>query len=190
MVPMAKKKIAGGADYIIPIAVVIAGLYLWNKVSGIFSEGSSSNPSNVPGMANLTAQGQSNSTADTNIENYVASDAYTNGQSCFTSYLYQQNPGNATITQDQAQSLFDAIDNQISIWPWNCNDFGPVLTAFQGLAANQTDISFVSTLVTGGPDLLNWIRSEFETPCSSGDGAANPVNIWNFVTWATGLPVS
>jgi hypothetical protein len=188
---MTRKKIAGPADYIIPIFVVIGGIYLWNKVSGIFTTGSPTGaPSNEPGMANLSQQGIANTTADTNIETYAASDAFTGGQSCFTSYLYNQNPEYASIDQATAQSLWDTIQNNISIWPWNCNDFGVVLTALQAAVYNQTDISYISTFVPGGKDLLTYIRSDFETPCSSGDGGANPVNIYNFITWATGLSVS
>jgi hypothetical protein len=187
---MRRKKISGGADYIIPIAVVLGGLYLVSKISGFFSEGSASNPSNVPGMANLTAQGTANTAADTNIESYADSASFTGGQSWSTSYLYNQNSGNATIDQPGAQALWETIQNQISFWPWNCNDFGPVLTAFQAAVQNQTDISFVATFVPGGKDLLTYLRDNFEVPCSSGDGAQNPVNIWAFINWANGLSVS
>jgi hypothetical protein len=187
---MSRKKISGGADYIIPLAVVLGGLYLWSKISGFLSEGSASNPSNVPGMANLTAQGTANASADTNIETYASSASFTTGQSWSTSYLYNQNADTATIDQTGAQALWSAIQNQISFWPWGCNDFGPVLTAFQASAQNQTDISFVATFVPGGGDLLTYLRANFEVPCSDGDGAQNPVNLWAFINWANGLSVS
>lgn len=190
---MRRKKVSGSgpADYIIPIAVVIGGIYLINKFSGILSEGSPGNPSNVPGMANLTAQGQANTTADNSITNYMQNDAtYNSGQSWSTGYLYNQNNNNAAIDQETAQSLWDAIQNNWSIWPWNCNNFLPVLQAFQNVVQNQTDISYVATFVPGEKDLLLYLQDKYGVPCSSGDGAANPVNTWTFIQWANALPVS
>jgi hypothetical protein len=189
---MRRKKISGSgpADYIIPIAVVIGGIYLINKVTGIFSEGSASNPSNVPGMANLSAQGKINTTAQNNINSFMDTNpTYTAGQSWSTGYLYNQDNTNTTLDPADAQALWDTIQANWSIWPWNCNNFLPVLQAFQAACQNQTDISYVATLVPGAVDLLVYLQDHYGVACSSGDGAANPANTWAFIQWANSLPV-
>lgn len=193
---MRRRKTIGDspANYIIPVAVVLGGLYLWSKISGWLSTGTPGGaPSNVPGSANLSAQGKLNTTAWDSISAYLNSDDYTGGQSCFSDYLYNQNPSNATISQETATALFQAIKSQQTFWIWNCASFDGILLQFQAACQNQTDISMVWSVQTGytpGNDLLSYITNEFGVACESGDGQDNPVQILNFINWATGLPVS
>jgi hypothetical protein len=194
---MARRKRIGDspANYIIPIAVVLGGIYLWSKFSNLFTTGTAGGaPSNVPGSENLSAQGQINTTAWNSIEAYQNSDDYTGGQSCFTPYLYNQTPANATISMDTANTLWNDINSATTFWIWNCASFDGILANFQAACVNQTDVSMVASLHLGGSgkylDLLTFITSEFGVACESGSGQDNPVQILNFVNWATGLPVS
>ena len=197
---MAKKKISGFADYVIPLGVVIGG-YVVLKQLGIFgSSGSGLTPGSGPtaianalglqsagGTVNQNANVSSNITAQTWLANYAA----TRGQDCFTNALYSANPGNAQMGPGDAVGLFNLIHSQAGSW-FSDGDFTGILAAFQNVVENQTDVSFVASMFqsTNGKDLFQYITQANTFANGTNEAGNNMQLVQQFVQWCIGLPLT
>jgi hypothetical protein len=199
-----KKGIAGAADYIIPIAVVLGGTYVIYRIGqsiGLWGQGTGSGlaPGSSPSLIqNLTGPGAvlapatlnqltDNVTAQTWLNNY----AQTRGQDCFTSALYKANPGNATLGPGDAQTLYNLIHSQAGTW-FSDGDFTGVLAAFQNVVENQTDVSFVASLFeqNDNKDLFTYITQAGTFANGTNPSHDNMQLVQQFVQWCLGLSVS
>lgn len=195
---MARKKISGPADYIIPVAVV--GLGVWGLYKlGIFgNSGSGLTPGSTPpvlsNLFNLGGQGQeanqqqqlaNNISAQTWLNNY----SNTRGNDCFTGTLFNANPGNSLLGVGDAQTLYHMIRSQAGTW-FSAGDFTGIQAAFQNLCENQTDISQVGALfqTNTGSDLFAYITQGSTFANGENQAGNNMQLVMQFVQWATGLP--
>jgi hypothetical protein len=214
---MAKKKVSGGADYIIPIAVVtVAGvgiwfLYtkVWEPLSGlagsVFSLSGGTLVKTPLGNVGIEASGPTSTpgtpagTEPAVLNNITAlkwlTDYYNNrgnpASDCFTGTLYAANPGNALIGSGDAQSLYALLHSQAGGW-FSVGDFNGILSAFQNVVDNQTDLSYVSSIfqANNGMDLFTYI--------TQGDTFGNGLNptgdnlqlVQSFVQWGLSLPLT
>lgn len=207
-------KVSGAADYIIPVAVVIAGgiglWYLWKNVlqplsnlgGSLFSlkggtlvqtplgpVGIQSSDKNVPAG---TPAG-SEPSIQNNIDALQWLTTYYNGRGnpatdCFTGTLYAASPGNALIGSGDAQNLFNLIHSQAGNW-FTVGDFTGILAAFQNVVENQTDISYVASLFesANGMDLFTYITQGNTFGNGMNPAANNLQLVQQFVQWALSL---
>jgi hypothetical protein len=193
-----KKKIAGFADYIIPLGVV--GLGVWGLYKlGIFgNSGSGLTPGSTPPVlanlfnggtgaqpSNMMANASTNITAQTWLNNY----SQTRGQDCFTGALFNSNPNGALLGPGDAQTLYHLIRSQAGTW-FSAGDFTGIQAAFQNLCENQTDISEVGALfqTNTGQDLFQYITKASTFANGQNEAGNNMQLVQQFVQWATGLP--
>jgi hypothetical protein len=194
---MAKKKMSGASDYIIPVAVVGLGIYFLNKL-GIFGSGSGLAPGSAPPVLSTllnnptggqTANQQSNLSSNITAQTWLNNYANTRGQDCFTGALFAANPGNALLGVGDAQTLYHAIKSQSGYW-FSSGDFTGILAAFQNLCENQTDISEVATIFQAntGMDMFQYITQASTFANGLNEAGNNMQLVQQFVQWATGLP--
>jgi hypothetical protein len=188
---------SGAAEYIIPVAVV--GLGAWGLYKlGIFGDsGSGLTPGSSPKPlsvlfnggspvqpSNMMAQASSNITAQTWLNNYASN----RGQDCFTGTLYSANPSNALIGPGDAVNLYHLVRSQAGTF-FTTGDFTGILAAFQNVAENQTDISFVGMLfqINTGKDLFDYITQSSTYANGDNEAGNNMQLVQQFVQWALSL---
>jgi len=207
-------KVSGTADYIIPVAVVIAGgiglWYLWKNVleplsnlgGSLFSLKSGTLVQTPAGPIGIAASdlnvpagtpAGSQSAIQNNIDALQWLTTYYNGRSspptdCFTGTLYANNPGNALIGSGDAQNLFTLIHSQAGNW-FTVGDFTGIQAAFQNVVENQTDISYVASLfeAANGMDLFTYITQGNTFGNGMNPAANNLQLVQQFVQWALSL---
>lgn len=209
-----RAKVSGTADYIIPVAVVIAGgvglWYLWKNVleplsnlgGSLFSLKTGTLVQTPAGPVGISASGPTGSSAtgagqEPAIQNNITAlqwlTNYYNGRGnpptdCFTSALYAANPGNALIGAGDAQNLFNLIHSQAGNW-FTVGDFTGIQAAFQNVVENQTDISYVASLFesANGMDLFTYITQGNTFGNGMNPAANNLQLVQQFVQWALSL---
>jgi hypothetical protein len=192
------RKVAGTADYIIPLAVVGLGVFVVYKVWNAFGGGSGSGlaadlqkaaqaaaGSGVSIPPAVQAQLNSNISAQTWLNSYQT----TRGQDCFTNALYLANPQNALLGAGDAQSLYNLIHSQAGTW-FSDGDFTGILAAFQNVVGNQTDVSEVANLfqTNDGMDLFAYIVQGSTFGNGTNPAGNNMQLVAQFVQWAIALP--
>jgi hypothetical protein len=195
---MAKRKVSGAADYIIPVGVVALGVWGLYKLGIFGGSGSGLTPGSTPPVlanlfnggtsaqpANQTQNLSSNITAQTWLNNY----SQTRGQDCFTNALFVANPGNALLGAGDAQTLYHLIKSQSGYW-FSSGDFTGILAAFQNLCENQTDISEVAAIfqTNTGKDMFDYITQGDTFANGENEAGNNMQLVQQFVQWAISLP--
>jgi hypothetical protein len=207
-------KVSGAADYIIPVAVVVAGgiglWYLWKNVlepianitGSAFSLKTGTLVQTPAGPVGISASGPTGTSTtgagqepaiQDNISALQWLTNYYNGRGnpptdCFTGALYTANPGNALIGSGDAQSLFNLIHSQAGTW-FSVGDFTGIQAAFQNVVENQTDISYVGSLfqAANGMDLFTYITQGNTFGNGMNPAANNLQLVQQFVQWALSL---
>jgi hypothetical protein len=196
---MARKKIGGFSDYIIPRAVVGVGFYFLNKL-GIFGGSSSSSPGLLSPGGALSPQSSSTATQQATLATLDSLQTFYNAQPAatnpFQATLYNNNPAAATITSAQATSLWSDLQTAyngsgfLSLFKAQ-PDLSPVLAQFQGIVQTGEDISLVATLCQSatGSDLGTWLFNSFANDQTGSSGITNMQMLNNFMYWAFSLPI-
>jgi hypothetical protein len=209
-----KKTISGVADYIIPVAVVVAGgiglWYLWKNVleplasitGSLFTlKGGTlvqtpAGPVGI-GASDLSAPPGTPAGSQTAVMSNITAlqwlTTYYNGRGvpptdCFSGALYAASPGNALIGPGDAQALFNLIHSQAGNW-FTVGDFTGVQGAFQNVVENQTDVSYVASLFesANGMDMFTYITQGNTFGNGMNPGANNLQLVQAFVQWALSL---
>jgi hypothetical protein len=194
---MARKKVSGLENYIIPLGIVGLGIFALYKLGFLGNTGSGLAPGSSPSMvsssdnlstgAQATNQEQSlsaNITAQTWLNNY----SQTRGQDCFTNALYLANPANATLGAGDALALYNLIHSQAGTW-FTTGDFTGILAAFQNVVNNQTDVSYVANYFqdNNGMDLFQYITQANTFANGLNESGNNMQLVQQFVQWCIGL---
>lgn len=180
-----KQKIAGGADYIIPIGILIAGYIILNKL-GVFGSGSGAGP----GQSSSTATQQQTLSITDTLDN--AAQALGNANPLFPN-MYNANNNCVSISSDQANSLwadiYAASDPGIFLSGKNA-DLSGVLAQFQQVVQNQCDVSYISALSVDnyGDTLWDFMRKFFFNDSTGTSGQTNIQMAQAFYNWAVSLP--
>lgn len=188
---MARKKISGTADYIVPLAVVGLGIFALYKL-GIIGSGSGSGGGLLPGSSNVTPTspaGQAAIATQTTVEQWISG----NPGNFLTADMYNANPDDASIDQTDATSLYSDVwvASDPGFFVHN-PDFSGVLANFQATAKNQTDISFVSETMYAaqGIDLATCLAQNFYSAKVGTSGKSQIQMVWDFIAWGISLPAS
>jgi hypothetical protein len=195
---MARKKVSGGADWIIPVAVVTAvgiGLYfLWQEIFG--GSGGPGPVSAVNKAINNAAASSSQQTQVATVENATALDAWYNTQSDATNPFLPTlfDTGNDcsvladNIAQDLWADLYTASNATAFFKP--TPDLSGVQANWQGYVQNQCDVSFIASNCQAqtGDTLWNFMVKYFVNDTTGTSGKTNVVMFNDLVRWVASLP--
>jgi hypothetical protein len=199
---MAKsRKMAGTADYIIPLGIIGLGVFVMYKL-GLFSPSGAGSgltttlttaASNVATSLGIQTpvstvnQLANNISAQTWLNNYNQ----TRGQDCFTNALWLSNPAGAQLGAGDAQTLWALVHSQAGTW-FSDGDFTGILAAFDNLVQNQTDISEVANIfqTQDSMDFFGYITQSNTFGNGMNPEGNNFQLVQQFVQWAIALPIS
>jgi hypothetical protein len=198
---MRRKKISGGADYVIPVAIVVAvgvGIYyLWNELFGGSGSGSGSGPgkavttaiNNLAASSPLPQQVASLQTV-TALDNWYNSQ--TDATNPFLPTLFDTGNDCSVLADNVAQDLWAVLYNASNAEAFFKPepDLSGILTQWQAYVQNQCDVSFIASNCQQQTNDTLWIFMEkyFLDDETRSSGQTNVAMFWQLVQWVSSLP--
>jgi hypothetical protein len=199
---MAKRKMGGSADYVIPLVVLTGvgvGIYfLWQK---LFGSGSGSGLPGPLAAANTAINNAAaSSPAPVQTATMVTStslDAWYGTQNDATNpflpNLYNSDPGatslSAAVAQDLWTTMYTASNATAFFKP--TPDLSTIQAQWAQYVQSQLDVSYICTFceTTTGSDLWTFMGKYFDNDQTGQSGQTNVVMLNALVQWVASLPV-
>jgi hypothetical protein len=194
---MARKKISGGADYIIPLGILaglgIGGYFLYKY---LFGGSGTSSPGGLTAAANNVFASSSAATQTSTMMTATALDAWYQTQvdatNPFLQNLYSANNACPTITIAIANDLFSTLYNAANAGAFfkPTPDMSGILSQWQQYVKNQCDVSFIANqcMEQFGMNLWAFLEKYFDNDQTGSSGQTNEAMLSALVTWVAALP--
>lgn len=197
---MARTKVSGSADYIIPLAIVV-GVGALGYAAYQFFFGSSTSSGTGPAGALNTAVNNAfasspPATQTGTMMTATALDAWYQTQvdatNPFLQNLYSANNACPTITIAIANDLFSTLYTAANAGAFfkPTPDMSGILTQWQQYVKNQCDVSFIANqcMEQAGTNLWAFLEKYFENDQTGSSGQTNAAMLSALVQWVAALP--
>jgi hypothetical protein len=195
---MARKKISGGADYIIPIAIIVAvgtGLYfLWDELFGGSGGGGAASALNK--AVNNAAASSPLPTQVSTVQTATALDAWYDTQQDATNPFLPtlfDTGNNCSVLADNVAAdlwadLYTASNATAFFKP--TPDLSGILAEWQKYVQNQCDVSFIASNCQQqmNDTLWNFMVKYFVNDQTGSSGQTNAAMFYALVQWVSALP--
>lgn len=197
---MARTKVSGSADYIIPLAIVV-GVGALGYAAYQFFFGSSTSSGTGPAGALNTAVNNAfasspPATQTATMMTATALDAWYQTQvdatNPFLQNLYSANNACPTITIAIANDLFSTLYTAANAGAFfkPTPDMSGILTQWQQYVKNQCDVSFIANqcMAQFGMNLWAFLEKYFDNDQTGSSGQTNETMLSALVQWVAALP--